>query len=81
MEIFVTSDLHLSHRRIAEEFKAEDGSPLRPFKNMEEHDQALINRINSIVGKRDKLFILGDITRKKRINEIVSALAHGISSV
>ena len=60
-EIFFSADLHIGHRRIAEEFKAEDGSPLRPFKNMEEHDQALINRINSMVGRKDRLFILGDI--------------------
>ena len=60
-EIFFSADLHIGHRRIAEEFKAEDGSPLRPFKNMEEHDQALINRINSTVGRKDRLFILGDI--------------------
>jgi calcineurin-like phosphoesterase family protein len=34
---------------------------LRPFDNLAEHDQALINRINSLVGRKDKLFILGDI--------------------
>ena len=60
-EIFMTADLHLGHRRCAEEFKRDDGSPLRPFDNLAEHDQGIINRINSLVGRKDKLFILGDI--------------------
>jgi calcineurin-like phosphoesterase family protein len=38
---------------------------MRGFDEVEEHDQAVIDGINSVCGKRDKLFILGDVTMEK----------------
>lgn len=51
--IFITSDLHLGHDR---EFI---WGP-RGFNSVEEHDRAIIENWNSIVGWDDEVFLLGD---------------------
>lgn len=50
----VISDLHLGHVACATRF--------RGFNSVEEHDNHIINQWNSVVGKRDVVWILGDIT-------------------
>jgi len=50
--IWFTSDLHLGHRLAAEK---------RGFTSVEDHDNTIIENYNSIIGKRDKVFILGDL--------------------
>ena len=50
------SDLHLSHLNMAKR---------RGFETIEEHDEHIINSWNSVVGKRDVTWILGDITMEK----------------
>lgn len=52
--IWVTADQHFSHVNI---IKYED----RPFKDIEEMNAILIEKWNRVVGKQDKVFILGDI--------------------
>ena len=47
------ADLHLGHIKMAER---------RGFKNIEEHDQFIIDSWNSVVNKRDQVYILGDVT-------------------
>jgi len=54
------SDLHLGHANILK-YSAEE----RPFKNLEEHDQHVIDSINETVKKRDTLYILGDVAFSK----------------
>jgi len=55
-EVYVISDLHLGHRNIA---------GLRPnadaYKDSYGHDEWLIETINTVVKKKDTLWILGDI--------------------
>ena len=53
MSVFFTSDLHLDHTNCAVKH--------RGFNSVEEHNDFIIDRINSVVSKRDKLFIAGDI--------------------
>lgn len=58
--VFFISDLHLGHKNIlkfAGDYR--DGSTI------EEHDEILIQKINSRVSSRDKLFILGDVVWRK----------------
>jgi calcineurin-like phosphoesterase family protein len=56
MNIFFTSDLHLSHRNVL--LPTYDN---RPFKTIEEHDQALIENWNRVVGPDDVVYFLGDL--------------------
>lgn len=53
MNTYVTSDLHFGHKLMAE---------LRKFQTVEEMDLTLVSRINSVVTKQDRLFILGDVS-------------------
>ena len=55
--LYFTSDLHLGHANSIE-FKN------RPFSNIEEMNQALIQNINDTVGADDELWILGDFAYK-----------------
>lgn len=61
--IFVTSDTHFSHTNIVAGVsswpnKEED---CRQFETVKEHDQAIIDGINGIVGPDDTLYHLGDV--------------------
>lgn len=52
-KIFFTADSHFGHENIMEFTK-------RPFNSIQEHDEALIDNINKVAGKRDFLYHLGD---------------------
>lgn len=53
--IFFIGDTHFGHKNI---IKFQD---TRPFDNIEEHDWELVRRWNSVVGKRDVVYHLGDV--------------------
>lgn len=53
---YVIADLHFSHLNMALK---------RGFSSMEEHDQHIVDRWNSVVRKKDTVWILGDITMEK----------------
>lgn len=55
MSTFYISDLHFGHKNVL----AFDN---REFPNIEAHDEALIERWNSVVGIDDDVWILGDIS-------------------
>lgn len=63
---WVCADPHFSHSNILN-FKREDGSPLRPFKDIEEHDETLIRNWNSVVGSSDRVYLLGDVAFHPRV--------------
>lgn len=57
--VYFTSDLHFGHRRILELY------PNRPFaatKDIDAHDEYLIQRWNEIADKGDDIYILGDFS-------------------
>jgi len=58
---YVISDLHFHHKNILEYAKG-----LRSGTTMEEHDEWLIDQINSVVTKHDLLYILGDIAMNNK---------------
>ncbi|MGI4814079.1 MAG: metallophosphoesterase [Janthinobacterium lividum] len=55
--IFFTSDLHFNHSNI---LKYDD----RPYKTVDEMNEALIANHNAIVGKNDTVYNLGDFSMK-----------------
>lgn len=53
-KIFITSDLHLEHENIIRFCK-------RPFRNVNDMNETLVNNWNKVVGKKDVVYYLGDL--------------------
>ena len=64
--VFIVSDTHFGHENTCTKFKREDGSPLRPFASAEEMDEEMVKRWNERVGKKDKVYHLGDVVIGRR---------------
>lgn len=54
--VFVISDTHFGHSKILE-FEAEK----RSFSSIQEHDEYLVDRWNSVVNRKDTVWHLGDV--------------------
>jgi calcineurin-like phosphoesterase family protein len=68
--IFFTSDLHFGHKHIIEYCN-------RPWETVEQMDEGLIERWNSVVNDDDQIYILGDFSfrGKTRTLEILERLS------
>ena len=73
--IFLASDHHLNHANILT-FKRNDGTALRDFSNITEHDEFIIQQHNKVVKPNDKVYFLGDVTFHNR-NLYLLARMHG----
>lgn len=62
---FVIADLHFSHAGVCR-FTNRDGTPMRPWDNVDEMDEALIDNWNSFVRPEDKVYVLGDVAMNKK---------------
>lgn len=60
MTTFFVSDTHFGHVNILT-FEARN----RPFRDIREHDEELVQRWNAVVGPRDKVWHLGDAVMPK----------------
>lgn len=60
MNTWIISDTHFGHNRIVK-FLRKDGTKLRPWEDIKEHDQALIKNWNSVVKPEDKVYHVGDL--------------------
>ena len=59
--IYFTSDTHYSHKNLVKGSSSwDDTSRCRNFKSIKEHDDFIVNSINSLVGPEDTLYHLGD---------------------
>jgi calcineurin-like phosphoesterase family protein len=70
---WVAADHHFGHANILT-FKREDGTPLRPFNSIEEHDEAIIARHNERVDDQDRVYLLGDVCINRRYRFHLSRL-------
>lgn len=57
---WVIADPHFGHWGVCK-FLREDGSPLRPWNDPDEMDEALVANWNSVVDDRDRVYLLGDV--------------------
>lgn len=67
MKNFYTSDLHLHHKNVI-------SFEQRPFEDLEEMHNELIERWNKKVGAEDKVYILGDFSFSKDASEVNDVL-------
>lgn len=65
----VISDLHFGHKNMAVK---------RGFISEREHDQHIVRTWNHHVGKKDTIYVLGDITMEKNNYEILEKLSGDI---
>jgi calcineurin-like phosphoesterase family protein len=70
---FFISDTHFGHTNICK-FTNYDGSPLRPWDIIEEHDAALIENWNRVVRQEDKVYHLGDCVIARRHLQVFKSL-------
>ena len=61
VDIWFIADTHFDHENILT-FKNKDGKPLRSFKSVEEMNETMIERWNSVVKVQDHIYHLGDVT-------------------
>lgn len=59
------SDPHFGHKGVTE-FLNSDGTKLRPWDNVEEMDEDLIENYNNLVGPTDRVYFLGDVVINRR---------------
>lgn len=60
MKIFIISDTHFGHNNILN-FTNKDGTQLRKFKSIIDHDELMIENWNKVVSNKDKVYHLGDV--------------------
>jgi len=60
-DIWVTSDIHYSHKNLIKSLSTWESGAHRDFKSIPHHNDTLVNNINNNVKKEDVLFILGDV--------------------
>lgn len=66
---WLAGDHHFGHKNIVK-FLREDGSKLRPFETIEEHDEEIIRRHNSVVSDDDRVYYLGDFGKPDVIRRL-----------
>ena len=74
-EIWFWSDLHLGHENCYTKFTNYDGTPMRPWNNMLEAEERMIENFNALVKPTDTVYNLGDIgTQTSRISYFMDRL-------
>lgn len=62
---FIISDTHFSHQGVVK-FLTHSGEKMRPWDNIEEMDEALVENWNKVVRPKDKVIHLGDVVINRR---------------
>lgn len=70
---WVAADHHFGHANILT-FKRDDGTPLRPFNSLEEHDETIIANHNALVDPSDRVYLLGDVCINRRYRHLLGRL-------
>jgi calcineurin-like phosphoesterase family protein len=70
---WLISDTHFGHEGVTR-FLREDGTKLRPFSTVEEMDEVMITKWNSVVSPEDRIYHLGDIAMNRRSISVLGRL-------
>jgi calcineurin-like phosphoesterase family protein len=70
---FLTSDTHFGHAGMTK-FLRDDGTKLRPWEDVDEMNEALIDNWNRVVGDKDRVYHLGDVAMNRRFLPILGRL-------
>lgn len=71
--VYLVSDTHFGHTGVCR-FTREDGTKLRPWDDVEEMDEAMVQRWNETVRPNDKVYHLGDVVINRRSLNILRRL-------
>lgn len=72
-ETWFISDTHFGHTNIIE-FLDNENNRIRPFMDIEDHDETLVKNWNERVRPQDRIYHLGDVVMNKRCLPILSRL-------
>lgn len=70
---WVAADHHFGHQNILT-FKRDDGTLLRDFKDIEDHDETIIRLHNERVHPSDRVYMLGDVVMHRRNRHVLGRL-------
>lgn len=74
--VFFISDTHFGHKGLVNgSLVRADGHPARPFASVEEMDETMVARWNSVVRPEDKVYHLGDVAMSVKKLPIVARLS------
>lgn len=71
---WVISDPHFGHRGVCKFTESDGITPLRPWNDPEEMNEALVENWNSVVNDQDRVYLLGDICMGKKHLPILTRL-------
>jgi calcineurin-like phosphoesterase family protein len=71
---FVVSDLHLGHTNICKFLRSDGITKVRPWDNVVEMNETIIENWNRVVGPNDVVYNLGDVVINRRYLELLSRL-------
>lgn len=63
--VFYASDMHFGHANICK-FMNADGTKVRPWDDVQEMDEVLVQNWNSVVKPSDKVYVLGDVVMNRK---------------
>lgn len=72
--IFLCSDHHFGHENSFAKFKRHDGTPLRPYTDVDEMNEDMIAKHNAVVKPNDKVYFLGDVVINKKYLHLVQRM-------
>lgn len=75
-DVYIVSDTHFGHAGICKFTCSVSGKKLRPWDDVNTHDEALIENWNSVVRPNDKVYHLGDVSISRKSLQLLDRL-HG----
>ena len=72
--VFLVSDTHFGHAGVCRFTRADGCTPLRPWDDAAEMDEAMVKAWNERVGPKDKVYHLGDVVINRKALSIMRRL-------